>query len=94
MKDNIIEFPTKPTFDEEKFITEWFIQMDDLPGVKVTEEELQQLFAKEIPQDTQLDQLADACFDLQLLCDQHPELLQFVIKSIEKLTENMKKRLT
>lgn len=55
---------------------------------------LDMLISDMIVQDTQLDQLADACFDLQCLVEENPEIAQFVTKNIKKITESMKKRLT
>jgi hypothetical protein len=57
-------------------------------------EGLDQLVSDMVVQDTQLDALADACFDLQCLVEEYPEIAQFVTKNVIKMTENMQKRLT
>lgn len=103
---NIIEFPSKSvknqtkdwTFGTNYQLTDFKITFDnlELDPEKILENEQfwKDLFDSFPPENPQLDQLADACFDLQMLCEKHPETLQFVIKSVKKITENMKKRLT
>ena len=103
---NIINFPDKSKKDQSK---DWKVGPNyNLKDLKITVDDLEldsskllqdEQFWKDFfdslpPDNPQLDQLADVCFELQLLCEQQPETTQFVIKSLKKITENMRKRLT
>ena len=102
--DNIIVFPEKKKNEKKGLygpnyeIVDLKISFDDieLDPEKILQNEQfwKDLFDSFPPENPQIDQLADACFDLQMLVEKHPETAQFVLKSVKKITENMKKRLT
>jgi uncharacterized coiled-coil protein SlyX len=56
-------------------------------------EGLDRLVEDMVMQDVQLDQLSEACVELQCLVEENPELAQFVVQNIKKLTESMRERL-
>jgi len=104
--NNIIDFPDRSkknqtkdwTFGTNYQLTDFKITFEDLEmdAEKMLQNEQfwKDVFDSFPPENPQIDQLADACFDLQMLVEKHPETAQFVCKSVKKITENMKKRLT
>lgn len=93
-KDQTVTWPEGVTYNLKDFkITFEDLEMD--PEKVLQNEQFWKDFFDKMPEhDPQLDELADACFDLQILCENHPESIQFVLKSVKKITQNMKKRLT
>lgn len=96
MSDNIIEFPSKENtqnVDDCAYIETFTFNIE---GYEISEwdvESMNKLFSDMVTKDFELDRLSDACFDLQLLCDQHPEIVDFVTANIRRLTESMSKKL-
>lgn len=92
-EDNIVEFKPKKTVTEDCANVNYTFTVDGME-FSFSPEGLDRLVEDMVVQDVQLDQLADACFELQCLVEENPELAQFVTKNVKKLTENMRKRLT
>ena len=91
--NNIVEFKPKNTIQEDCANVNYTFTVDGME-FSFSPEGLDRLVEDMVVQDIQLDQLADACFELQYLVEENPEIAQFVTKNIKKLTENMRKRLT
>jgi len=99
---NIIEFPKKSNKNQN---TDWLAELSyDLNNLTISFDENgdvlnwdSEAFWDNLPQfgnESQLDELAELCFELQILVADNPESAQFIIKNMKKITENMKKRLT
>ena len=92
--DNIIQF--RPKQKSKDFTTDPYdvstfnFTMEDLQ-ISMTKEELDMLFNEPMI-DGPLDELAEACIDMQCLCEDHPEIAQFATSMIHRFTENMRKR--
>jgi hypothetical protein len=93
--DNILEFKPKQTKQpvEDCANVNYTFTVDGME-FSFTPEGLDRMVEDMVMQDVQLDQLADACFELQCLVEENPELAQFVTKNLKNLTKNMQNRLT
>ena len=92
-EDNVVEFKSKKPPQEDCASVNYTFTVDGME-FSFSPEGLDRLVEDMVVQDVQLDQLSDACFELQCLVEENPELAQFVTKNVKKLTENMRKRLT
>ena len=94
--DNIIPFPeNKKKLSPDEHMSLWLggtPNLTDPNFVLTIADMLDSTEDTEI--ERQLDYLSDICFDLQLLVAENPEVAQFVIAHIKKLTKSMEDRLT
>ena len=94
--DNIIPFPeNKKKLSPDDHLNIWLGGTPDLadPNFALTIADMLNS-AEDTEIERQLDDLSDACFDLQVLVADNPEVAQFVIAHLKKLTKSMEDRLT
>ena len=94
-KDNVVEFkPKKEIKSDDYQMDELNFNMEDLGiSFSFSEEALNRIFSDVVMQDTQLNDLSNELFELQYLCEENPELAQFVSAHIRKFTDYMKEKL-
>jgi|SRR6056300_792725 len=94
--NNVVEFkrPQKQTFEQDCYnLDNLTFSMEEF-GISFTKEALDKIFEDMVVQDIQADQIAEACFDLQLLVEANPEIAQYVLAHLKKFTQSMQNRLT
>ena len=91
-KDNVVEFKPKTPPQDDCATVNYTFTVDGME-FSFSPEGLDRLVEDMVMQDVQLDQLSEACVELQCLVEENPELAQFVVQNIKKLTESMRERL-
>jgi hypothetical protein len=94
-KDNVVEFKSKKDLKNTDYhLDEINFNMEDLGiSFSFSEEVMERIFSDVVMQDTQLNDLSNDIFELQILCEENPEIAQFVSAHVRKFTEFMKKKL-
>lgn len=92
--DNIIQFRPKeksPNFSSNPYdVDQIKFSFEDMQ-INISQEDLEFLFNEPFIEGP-LDSLAEACLDMQCMCEENPEIAQFATSMVRRFTENMRKR--